>query len=96
MTKFKRISEYTDEELEASISGAIDECSRVGLDFYTILKGIDSYFEKRNRKLAKEFSNAIAQNQPKASLVVGAGGAAGVAGASGPLGGAGGSAKDVK
>ena len=57
MTKFKRITDYTDEELEAGIAGGIEECSRVGLDFYTILKGIDSYFEKRNRKLAKEISH---------------------------------------
>jgi hypothetical protein len=47
---FKRITQYDDNELTAAIDEAIRHCKIANLDFYTILKGVDAYMEKRNRK----------------------------------------------
>lgn len=48
-----RIIDYTDDELKT----AIDETKKeIGEEaFYTILKGIDAYFEQRRRKFPQEY-----------------------------------------
>lgn len=51
--KFKRIVEYTPEELQDAVLDAVEECKEAKLDFYTILRGIDAYMERRNRKYRK-------------------------------------------
>jgi hypothetical protein len=53
---FKKIENYTDEEIELAKQHAILYCSEKNLDFYKILNGIDAYFEQRKRKQAKEAS----------------------------------------
>lgn len=50
---FKRITEYTDADIEKAIQSGIAECKKAGLDFWTILRGIDAYREKRKRKWGK-------------------------------------------
>ena len=53
MSRFKRITEYTTQELNAAIADA--QSAMGGADhFWTVLKGFDSYFEKRRRKLEEE------------------------------------------
>lgn len=44
---YKKIEEYTDAELDATIAVVSDH---FGDDFWMMLNGIDAYFEKRNRK----------------------------------------------
>lgn len=56
MSRFKRIADYTTEDLKAGIEDAVDHCKEHGLDFFSILKGIDCYFEQRKRKLELEAS----------------------------------------
>lgn len=60
---FKRIVNYTDEELQQAIYDSKEYCSERNLDFYKILNGIDAYFEQRNRKVrleaAKKPSNQL-------------------------------------
>ncbi len=46
----KRIEAYTPAELEDSIQLAADELLSVNIDFYDILRGLDSYFERRKRR----------------------------------------------
>lgn len=43
---FKKIVEYTSEELDAAVRDAEGRIP----DFYVILKGVDAYFERRKRK----------------------------------------------
>jgi len=57
MVQFKKKKDYTSEELESAISGAIKHCHDFNLpsvsqplDFWKICRGIDAYFEKRRRK----------------------------------------------
>lgn len=47
---FKRIGEYTNDELNAAIDWAVEECKGRDLAFFDILRGVDAYFEKRRRK----------------------------------------------
>ena len=57
--RFKLMRDRTDAEVEEGIAVAIAHCKSFknaageSLDFYTILTGIDSYFEKRTRKESK-------------------------------------------
>jgi hypothetical protein len=51
---FKKIEAYTDDELKASIEHAKAECTKVGLDFWTLHRGIFAYIEQRNRKTASQ------------------------------------------
>ena len=48
--QFKRIEAYTSDELQVTIDEAIDHCESHGLNFWTIFKGADAYFEKRRRR----------------------------------------------
>jgi hypothetical protein len=48
---FTKIVDYTAEDLEDAINYAVEHCKAANVDFYVILRGIDSYFEKRHRKL---------------------------------------------
>lgn len=50
MTSFKKITEYDKFALDAAVEGAVSHCKEHGLDFYTILKGVDAYMERRRRK----------------------------------------------
>lgn len=63
-TKFKKIIDYTQAELDHAIEEAVAHCKkisivvdsgdrveRVRLDFWTIMKGVDAYMEKRERKI---------------------------------------------
>lgn len=50
---FKKIFDYTDDEISTAISDARLACSRVELDFWDVCRGVDAYFEQRRRKLAK-------------------------------------------
>lgn len=50
MPKFKKIKDYSPEELNAAIDTAVVECKKVNISFYDILCGVDSYFERRKRK----------------------------------------------
>jgi hypothetical protein len=47
---FKRISDYTKEELDEAVIRAEQQIT----DFYTILNGVDAYMERRRRKLEAE------------------------------------------
>jgi hypothetical protein len=47
---FKRIGEYDTNELDLAIKYAKEDCADAGLDFYSVLRGIDAYLEKRRRK----------------------------------------------
>jgi hypothetical protein len=48
---FKKIVDYTPDELESAIKASLQHCGEHGgLDFYILLNGVDAYFEKRNRK----------------------------------------------
>ena len=47
---FKKIEEYTDDELKAAIKDAEGECAKAGIDWWALFKGIDSYNEQRRRK----------------------------------------------
>ena len=47
---FKRITDYSAEELDLAVKLSKDHCEAGGLDFYTVLRGIDAYMEKRRRK----------------------------------------------
>jgi hypothetical protein len=49
---FKRITEYSADELDLAVRIAVGECGRANLDFYTVLRGVDAYQEKRRRKQA--------------------------------------------
>jgi hypothetical protein len=53
---FTKIVDYTAEDLEDAILGAVEHCKKHDMDFYTILRGIDSYFEKRHRRLHSDQS----------------------------------------
>lgn len=60
--QFKKIKDYSTEELTAAIQDAIDHCqsfypgldgklrSTEPLNFWKILNGVDAYFERRRRK----------------------------------------------
>lgn len=50
MPSYKKITDYSKNELDEAIEKAIQECSALGLDFYLLLKGVDAYFERRARK----------------------------------------------
>lgn len=50
MGRFTKMRDRNDQELIDGIERAKEECSRAGLDFYTLLAGVDSYFEQRRRK----------------------------------------------
>lgn len=60
---FKKIVDYSDEELQQAIYDSKEYCSERNLNFYKILNGIDAYFEQRNRKIkleaAKKPSNQL-------------------------------------
>ena len=56
--RFKRIRDYTDEDLEFAIKYSAENCPA----FYHYLRGIDAYFEKRRRKEEKQ---ATAKTPPK-------------------------------
>ncbi|HWE19658.1 MAG TPA: hypothetical protein VG758_21155 [Hyphomicrobiaceae bacterium] len=47
---FKRITDYSLQELDIAVKIAAEHCNAAGLDFYTILRGVDAYMEKRSRK----------------------------------------------
>lgn len=49
-TKFKKMTDYTDEELDDAISDSVGHLSKLGLDFYSVLRGVDAYMQKRMRK----------------------------------------------
>lgn len=51
---FKKIHEYTDDELNQAIKEAEGECAARGIDWWCLFKGIDAYFEQRRRKQAAE------------------------------------------
>jgi hypothetical protein len=51
---FRRVTTYTPEELDIAVKIAREECQVADLDFYAIMRGVDSYFEKRRRKEAAE------------------------------------------
>lgn len=51
---FKKITDRSEQELDDGIKQAILACTEAGLDFYRVLTGIDSYFEKRRRKCLKD------------------------------------------
>jgi len=55
-TQFKKIKHYTKEELDEAVEHAVLYCEGSKLDFWTLLNGIDAYFERRRRKEAKEAS----------------------------------------
>jgi len=48
--KFKKIKDYSDDELKFAITHSVTYLKEKQIDFYTILRGIDAYFEQRNRK----------------------------------------------
>jgi len=52
MPHFKKIKDYTPQELDLAVAEAVAhvEANGDGLDFYKILNGIDAYFERRRRK----------------------------------------------
>lgn len=51
-----RIIDYTDQELKDAIA---ETKAEIGEDaFYTILKGIDAYFEQRRRKFPSEYNTS--------------------------------------
>lgn len=54
MPLFKKIKDYSPEELNSSVEQAELYCKDKGLEFYKILNGIDAYFERRRRKEEKE------------------------------------------
>ena len=47
---FKKITDYSGEELDLAIKLAKERCEEADLDFYCVLRGIDAYMEKRRRK----------------------------------------------
>lgn len=47
---FKRITDYTADELDLAVQFAVDRCKAVDLDFFSVLRGVDAYMEKRRRK----------------------------------------------
>jgi hypothetical protein len=47
---FRRITDYSAEELDLAIRYAKEDSAAVGLDFYSVLRGVDAYMEKRRRK----------------------------------------------
>lgn len=49
-TKHKRIEAHSDAELDEAIAAAIAHCAEHGLDFYTVLHGIDAYMTRRKRR----------------------------------------------
>jgi hypothetical protein len=51
---FKKIHEYTDDELKQAIKEAEGECAARGIDWWCLFKGIDAYMEQRKRKQAAE------------------------------------------
>ena len=65
MPNFKRITDYTDDELKLAINDAISECQKAKLDFWNILKGVDAYMEQRTRKRLEEARAAIPTEGPK-------------------------------
>lgn len=65
MPNFKRITDYTDDELKLAINDAISECQKAKLDFWNILKGVDSYMEQRTRKRLEEARAAVPQEGPR-------------------------------
>lgn len=62
---FKKIYDYTDEEISTAISDARLACQRVELDFWDVCRGVDAYFEQRRRKLAK--AEIVRRDQSEAS-----------------------------
>jgi hypothetical protein len=56
---FKKIENYTDDELKASIEHAKAACAQVGLDFWVLHRGIFAYIEQRNRKTASQSGPAL-------------------------------------
>jgi len=48
--KYKRIVIYTEEELDFAIEHTKVYCIEKGFDFFTILRGVDAYFERRKRR----------------------------------------------
>lgn len=48
--KFRKITDYSDEELNFAITHSTNYLKEKNIDFYTILRGIDAYFERRARK----------------------------------------------
>jgi hypothetical protein len=62
-TRFKRITDYTPEELDLAVQRGVDHCKLVrfedpsdgisrSLDFWTLFNAFDAYNEKRSRKNA--------------------------------------------
>ncbi|HEY1244342.1 MAG TPA: hypothetical protein VGF29_05870 [Hyphomicrobiaceae bacterium] len=49
---FRRITDYEADELDLAIRYAKEDLADAGLDFYSVLRGIDAYMEKRRRKQA--------------------------------------------
>ena len=47
---FKKITDYSGEELDLAINIAKEQCEMAELDFYCVLRGIDAYMERRKRK----------------------------------------------
>lgn len=54
MPNFKKIKDYSKQELDDSVSQAELYLKTKDLEFYKILNGIDAYFERRRRKEALE------------------------------------------
>lgn len=53
-TAFKKIKDYSEQELNFSVDDALAHCSAHEMDFWKILKGVDAYMERRRRKEMKE------------------------------------------
>jgi len=58
-TQFKKIKDYTPFELDEAVKTAVDRCENGEgpLNFWTILNGVDAYFERRRRKEIQEASS---------------------------------------
>ena len=52
--RFKKMKDRTDLEIDQGINDALMHCADAGIDFWKLLTGIDSYFEKRKRKEENE------------------------------------------
>ena len=56
---FKKIEQYTDDELKASIEHAKAACAQVVFDFWVLLRGTFAYIEQRNRKTASQTGETL-------------------------------------
>ena len=51
--RLKRIEAHTDDELDEAVKRAVVHCSDRGLNFWTILHGVDAYMHRRGRRDAR-------------------------------------------